>query len=132
MIASDVGQDLAVVEIMTDSFGNGMSTSAAVSVSFQPSDDAALIGWWDASDVTTITETSGLVSSWADKAGGAALASGAPQAPGIGTRSLNGVNVRDLTAAHLADAFRREVRIKLGLKKRQVRCAGQAGHTEHE
>jgi hypothetical protein len=59
--------------------------------------DVDLRGWYDASDLTTITESGGSVSQWNDKSGSGhnlAQATGAEQ-PTTGTRSLNNKNVLD-------------------------------------
>ena len=56
-----------------------------------------LMSWWDASDLSTITASSGLVSQWRDKSGAArhmAQATGTNQ-PTTGTRTQNGLNVLD-------------------------------------
>ncbi|CAN0591591.1 unnamed protein product, partial [Ectocarpus sp. 12 AP-2014] len=96
MTASDVGQGVSIREIATDGLGQRFADSAAVSQFFTPSSDTALLGWWDATDSATITTNGGLVSAWADKAGGSALVQPAGiQQPTTGTRSLNGQNVLD-------------------------------------
>ncbi|MDJ0637227.1 MAG: Ig-like domain-containing protein [Paracoccaceae bacterium] len=101
--AADVGFDIAVVEAMSDAFGTRTATSAAVNTGFLPSNDTALLGWWDANDTSTITDTAGAVSSWADKAGGPALSpTSSPQIPTTGLRNLNGLNVLDFNGnSHL-------------------------------
>lgn len=93
--ASDVGgPGLNVGQTLTDSFGQRDAISATIGAGFQPLDDTALIGWWDADDDTTLTSNSGSVSSWANKAGGTSLEQtlGALR-PETGVRSLNGRNV---------------------------------------
>lgn len=96
MLAGDEAAGIAVVETLTDANSARSAASASVPVAFTPAADSSLIGWWDASDAGTITETGGAVSSWADKAGGAALTQGvASRQPLTGGRSLNGLNVLD-------------------------------------
>ena len=62
---------------------------------FSPADLEPVL-WLDASDTSTITESSGSVSQWASKAGGynAVQATGANQ-PTTGTVTINGLNVID-------------------------------------
>lgn len=93
--AADVGgAGLTVGQSLTDGFGQREAVSAPVGVGFQPSDDASLIGWWDAEDTSTITQTGGAVSSWANKAGGDPLVqTQSARRPETGTRSLGGRNV---------------------------------------
>jgi len=106
-VAGDSATAITVVETMTDAFGSRGATSAAVGSVFAPSGDAQLIGWWDASDAATITASGTTVSSWADKAGGAALTqTAAPQMPETGVRLLNGLNVLDFDGGRLLEAAR--------------------------
>ncbi|MEO1606437.1 MAG: Ig-like domain-containing protein [Pseudomonadota bacterium] len=103
--AADIGgAGLTVGQTLSDGFGQRQAVSAAVGAGFQPSDDASLIGWWDADDAATITETGGAVSSWADKAGGDPLVqtAGARQ-PVTGARVLNGRNVLDFDGDDLLE-----------------------------
>lgn len=96
VVAADIGPALAVAETLTDGYGQRTAVSAAVSSGFSPQDDTALIAWWDADDAATITESAGLVLSWADKAGGAALTQTTSTfRPASGARSMNGRNVLD-------------------------------------
>ena len=96
MTVADQGQGVSVRETLTDGFGQRFADSNPVSVFFTPASDTALLGWWDAADAGTIAETGGLVSSWADKSGGAGMVQSAgSQQPGTGTRTLNGLNVLD-------------------------------------
>ena len=98
--AADVGQAVTVRETLTDGFGQRSAESPpAPSSPFVPSDDAALIGWWDADDGTTLSQTGGAVSSWSGKGGaGPDLAQGsAPEQPVTANRLLNGRNVLDFT-----------------------------------
>jgi len=58
--------------------------------------DITTRGWWDASDATTMAESSGSVASMADKSGsGNALIGGSGNRPETGARTLNGLNVLD-------------------------------------
>lgn len=93
--AADVGAGLRVIEMLTDANGSRSAPSEILG-SFAPGADTALVGWWDASDTATITETGGAVSMWADKAGAADLSQnvGARQ-PTTGVRTLNAANVID-------------------------------------
>ena len=102
MQAADVTEGLTVIETRSDAYGARASVSGVVALGFRPSDDAALIGWWDADDGTTIgADGNGDVSSWADKAGGAALiAPFTNREPRTGTRSLNDRNVLDFDGSH--------------------------------
>ncbi len=101
--AGDIGLDIAASETLSDSFGARTATSAFVTTGFLPSNDTALLGWWDASDATTITHSAGAVSVWSDKAGGADLTpTSSPQTPTTGLRSLNGMNALDFNGnSHL-------------------------------
>ncbi len=90
----DVGPGLSVRDIQTGTNGQRFADSMTVAQSFQPTDDGALLNWWDASDSATITANAGSVSLWSDKAGSAVLAqSFGPEQPQSGSRSLNGLNV---------------------------------------
>lgn len=54
------------------------------------------VGWWDASDATSITSSGGAVSQWNDKSGnGYHVSTVAAVKPSTGTRTLNGMNVID-------------------------------------
>jgi hypothetical protein len=76
---------------------------------FNPSDISGLIGWWDPSDASTITETTdpGFVEQLDDKstAGRNLLQSLLADKPATGTRTQNGRNVLDFTTAHLESAI---------------------------
>ncbi len=103
----DIGPGLSVAEIMTDVFGTRIAISESVGLAFQPGADGAILGWWDASDAATITETSGAVSSWADKTGSAALIKNfAPRQPSTGVRSIGGHNVLDFDGTKALEAAR--------------------------
>jgi len=67
----------------------------AAGASFSPLDISGLQLWLDASDETTITESSGAVSQWDDKSGNANHVSQGVAAgqPTTGTATLNGLNV---------------------------------------
>lgn len=89
-------QGLSVTQIETSPLGQRSANSASVGSAFSPPDDAALRGWWDADDVATIFQSTGIVSGWADKAGGAPLdQSNTVRRPRTATRTLNGRNVID-------------------------------------
>ena len=105
--ASDIGLGLSIRETETDDFGQRTAESLVYGAGFIPSADAALIGWWDASDAASITESGGDMSSWADKAGGTALTqTGVNARPQTGTRSLNGLNVIDFDGTDFLEATR--------------------------
>ncbi len=107
---SDLGTAITVVEIQSDAFGQRSAESAALSTqggAFQPGEDTALIGWWDASDTASITNQSGAVDAWADKANGPALIqTNALRQPVSGARQLNGLNVIDFDGTHQLEAAR--------------------------
>ena len=67
---ADVGQGLNIAETLNDSAGQRTAFSAMIGSGFTPGSDTALLGWWDATDMTTISQFGGAVWSWADKAGG--------------------------------------------------------------
>ena len=107
LIAADVGQGIAAVESLTDAYGARSVASAPVGSAFAPSDDVLLSGWWDASDVATITHSGGSVSGWTDKAGGNALIQNfSPQRPETGVRTLNSLNVLDFDGGRLLQSNR--------------------------
>ena len=95
---SDIGPSLSVAETLTDTFGQRSALSASIGT-FVPSDDATLIGWWDANDAATITQNAGSVSTWADKAGGSALTQiDTTRRPITNSRTLNGLNTIDFVS----------------------------------
>jgi hypothetical protein len=50
--------------------------------------------WWDASDISSITESGGLVTALAEQKGGASLTQGTPgQEPSTGLRTIGGLNI---------------------------------------
>jgi len=51
--------------------------------------------WYDASDLSTIISSGGLVSQWNDKSGNARNATEATNKPVTGTRTINGLNALD-------------------------------------
>lgn len=105
--AADVGQQISVVETLSDAFNQQSATSLAVGAGFSPGDDANLLGWWDSSDAATITATGSDVSSWTDKAGGPALTQAFQvQMPQTGVRTLNGLNVLDFDGGRLMESAR--------------------------
>jgi Bacterial Ig domain len=93
----DVGQGISVTETLTNAVGQRFAESQILGASFTPSDDPALIGWWDADDAATlIADGGGAVSNWVDKAGSADLLQGyGPYRPQTGVRQMNGRNVVD-------------------------------------
>lgn len=63
---------------------------------FSPLDISGLKLWLDAADATTITESGGLVSNWADKSGnGIAMTASGTSRPTTGTRTINSKNALD-------------------------------------
>ena len=98
LVAADLPGGISVVETVTNTFG-AQSAQSAVYVGqagFVPADDPELLGWFDAADAATITEVSGAVSQWADKAGGEALVQPSSGArPQTGMRTQNGLNSLD-------------------------------------
>jgi hypothetical protein len=74
---------------------------AAAGPSFDPTDIAGLVGWWDASDSSTITESSGIVSLWEDKAGGGYdfIETVGTVGPTTGTVTINGLNALDFNGS---------------------------------
>lgn len=100
----DLGQEISAVETLTDAFGQRSANTTPAGAEFAPSDDVLLHGWWDASDTATITEGGGVVSSWADKAGGAALSGTSSLA--TGSRMLNNLNVIDCFGGGYLEASR--------------------------
>ena len=96
---ADLGPGISVTETQTDAYGQRSAESAVVGAGFLPSNDGNLLGWWDASDNTTITESNGFVSAWADKAGGPSLTqAGSSWRPVTGARVLNGQNVLEFSS----------------------------------
>lgn len=62
---------------------------------------AGYVGWWDASDTSSITSSSGAVSQWNDKSGNGyhLLQSTAGNKPTTGTRTQNSLNVLDFNGS---------------------------------
>lgn len=58
------------------------------------------VGWWDASDASTITTSGSEVTAVTDKSGNAYTLQRGTTGPTIGTRTLNGLNVFEFTGAH--------------------------------
>ena len=106
--AADLAASVDVVEIRSDGFGTRLAASAAVdAIGFIPSEDTQLLGWWDAADSATITDSAGQVSTWTDKAGGLALGQTSGTArPMTGVRGLNGLNVLDFDGTQFLQATR--------------------------
>lgn len=69
----------------------------AVGAGFSPTYFPGLVGWWDASDTSTITESGGAVSQLDDKSGNGfhVVQATAAAQPTTGSVSLNGLNVLD-------------------------------------
>ena len=95
----------------------GTGVNAAVTGS--PNGYENLLAWWDASDATTITESSGAVSEWADKSGNGYDLDGTGHTPTTGTRTQNGLNVIDFDSAS-SDYFDGGDVLDLALNDRSV------------
>lgn len=68
----------------------------AAAASWSPLSLPGLIGWWDASDLSTITASSGAVSEWRDKSGnGIHWEVNGVHSPTTGARTQNGLNGLD-------------------------------------
>ena len=103
--SGDIGTGVSVLEIQNDTSGQRFAQSNGLGTSYQPSDDSALIGWWDADDAATLTASGGFVSNWSNKAGGAAATqSSGPDRPATGTRTLNGRNVLDFDGSQMMES----------------------------
>jgi hypothetical protein len=69
---------------------------------FSPDEIAGLVGWWDASDVTTITESGGAVSQWNDKsASGNNVVQAGSNKPATAVNTQNGLNVLTFASGDL-------------------------------
>lgn len=96
--ASDEGDTLTCEVTATNTSGAVAAESSAtgtISAAFSPDDVSNLAIWLDASDASTITESSGSVSQWNDKSGNGrhvTQASGSAQ-PTTGTATQNSLNV---------------------------------------
>lgn len=102
--AGDIGPGISVLEVLGDTSGQRLAESVAVGATFQPPDDASLIGWWDADDAATLTQSNGLVSNWADKGGSTPITQVyGPERPATGVRSLNGRNVLEFDGSKLME-----------------------------
>ncbi len=79
----------------------GMMVGTTARAQWSPADINTLV-WYDASDVTTITATNGtFLTQWDDKSGrGWTLSQLYYSSPQTGTRTINGLNVIDFTAAN--------------------------------
>lgn len=93
---------------LTDTVTSSLDTGFAV-VPWQPTDLSSLIGWWDASDETTVLETTtaGRVKTWNDKSGNGnhVTVAGSANEPKTGNNTINGLNVIDFGdgGAHYLD-----------------------------
>lgn len=102
--AGDIGMGIRVVETLTDAFGTRSALSNTLGA-FAPSDDAELVGWWDADDPATLTESGGAVSVWAGKAGPDLTQANGARQPTTGVRTLGGRNVLDFDGGDYFDAL---------------------------
>lgn len=89
----------------TGSFGNTGLTepNGGGSAYVDPSSDTDLISWWDTTDASTITESSGKVSNFNPKAGSSSLAlaqSFNARRPITNSRTINGLNVINCISAN--------------------------------
>lgn len=77
-----------------------LTAAGTVAGPFTPADLPGLVGWWDASDLATITAAGGKVSQWGDKSGhGFNWIQGTAAAqPSTGIATMNGRNVLTLDA----------------------------------
>jgi hypothetical protein len=95
------GNDLVLIYQHTDTtdnfqvstFDHATHNAPQLRVEWGPVDVAGLVGWWDASDTSTITGTNP-VTAWADKSGGGNTFV-AGTGPVSGTRTQAGLNVLD-------------------------------------
>ena len=65
-----------------------------------PSNTSSTVGWWDASDASTISTSGSEVTSVTDKSGNGYTLQRGTTGPTIGTRTLNGLNVFEFTGAN--------------------------------
>jgi hypothetical protein len=95
--AADASTQLVAEQTATASGGTRTAASAAFAVPapFSPSDDAGLIGWYDAALTSTITRSGTSLTSWASRIGSGTLAG--VSSPTSGTRTVAGRNVVDFT-----------------------------------
>lgn len=92
---------------MSDGLGLALATSLPFSLvqsSFSPLDVAGIAGWWDASDLSTITEISGAVSQWDDKSGelNHVVQGVAANQPATGLTTINSMNVLNFAGGNNA------------------------------
>ena len=75
--------------------GLGLTQPRGRGAAFVPTDIADLVGWYDASDTATITESGGAVSQWDNKvdADTPLVQSVAASQPTTGVATLNGLNI---------------------------------------
>jgi len=80
--------------------------AAVANKGFSPLNVSGLQLWLDASDETTITESSGAVSQWDDKSGNANHVSNgtAAEQPTTGTRTINSLNALDFDGGDVLEA----------------------------
>lgn len=81
------------------SLGFYASAHVAAGGAFAPDDIAGLTLWLDADDASTITETSGNVTEWADKSSQALTFSPISGNAVTGTRTINSLNALDFVGA---------------------------------
>lgn len=102
--AALASEEITVVETLSDSAGTRSAETAVSVPSLSPENDVALIGWWDASDPTTISGGP-TISGWTDKLAGVVMtASPGTRYPTTGTRTLNGRNVIDFDGTEYLEA----------------------------
>ena len=65
-----------------------------------PSNTSSTVGWWDASDASTISTSGSEVQSVTDKSGNGYTLQRGTTGPTIGTRTLNGLNVFEFAGAN--------------------------------
>jgi hypothetical protein len=65
-----------------------------------PSNTSSTVGWWDASDASTITTSGSEVTAVTDKSGNLYTLQRGTTGPTIGTRTLNGLNVFEFSGAN--------------------------------
>lgn len=98
VVGTDLATGVSVTETLADGFGQRSAESMVFTgmPAFTPAADTGLLGWFDAADAATITDVSGAVAEWADKAGGAALTQTSSLfRPVTGQRTQNGLNILD-------------------------------------
>lgn len=73
----------------------GAAVSGVSGTAFTPMQLGGLVGWWDASDTSTITSSAGAVSQWDDKSGRGnhLVQATAANQPATGSATQNGLNI---------------------------------------